>query len=256
MLSYSLQYGNVLYCMDNETSVTPEWGYYWSDYIRTKAKEAGVKVYTTEMWDNWNLSNKQHDPSFNHPEIYSFLDVSQNNHQKGQQHWVNAQKQRKRIASKVRPLNNVKIYGADSGRFGNDRDAQERFWRNILGGLASARFHRPDSGLGLGEKAQVNIKSMRMLTNKMDIFQCQPHNDLLSEREANEAYCIANPSKEYAIYFPNGGDVKLNIGTPRKVTIQWLNILQSTWKEPIVSEGEGMITLQCPDEEYWAVLIK
>ena len=256
MLSYSLEYGNVLYCMDNETSVTPEWGYYWSDYIRTKAREAGVKVHTTEMWDNWNLSSKQHDPSFNHPEIYSFLDVSQNNHQKGQQHWNNAQKQRERIASNVRPLNNVKIYGADSGRFGNDRDAQERFWRNIFGGLASARFHRPDSGLGLGTKAQANIKSMRMLTNEIDIFTCQPHNDLLSDRTANEAYCIANPSKEYAVYFPNGGDVKLNIGTSRKVTIQWLNILQSTWKEPIVSKEEGIVILHCPDEGYWAVLIK
>ena len=256
MLSYSLVCGNVLYCMDNETSVTPEWGYYWSNYIRTKAKEAGVKVHTTEMWDRWDLSSKQHDPSFNHPEIYSFLDVSQNNHQTGQKHWDNAQKQRTRVASNVRPLNNVKIYGADSGRFGNDRDGQERFWRNIFGGLASARFHRPDSGLGLGPKAQANIKSMRMLTNQMDIYNCQPHNDLLSDRQANEAYCIACPSKEYAVYFPNGGEVKLNIDTPRKVTIQWLNVLQSTWKDPVVRKEEKVVTLHCPGDDFWAVLIK
>lgn len=242
--------------MDNETSVTPEWGYFWSDYIKTKANEIGVKVHTTEMWDNWDLSSKQHDPSFNHPEIYSFLDVSQNNHQKGQQHWDNAQKQRERIALNIRPLNNVKIYGADSGRFGNDRDGQERFWRNIFGGLASARFHRPDSGLGLSTTAQANIKSMRMLTNKIDIFTCQPHNDLLSGRESNEAYCIANPSREYAVYFPNGGDVRLNTGTTGKVTIQWLNIVESSWEEAIVSNEERMITLHCPDEGYWAALIK
>ncbi|MHC4728819.1 MAG: hypothetical protein ACYS17_16500, partial [Planctomycetota bacterium] len=122
ILSYSLKYPNVLYCMDNETSVTPEWGKYWSQYIKARAREAGVKVQTTEMWDKWDLAHKQHNPTFDHPETYSFVDISQNNHQKGQTHWENAQRQRARISGKVRPLNNVKIYGADTGRFGNDRD--------------------------------------------------------------------------------------------------------------------------------------
>jgi hypothetical protein len=256
MLSYSLSYGNILYCMDNETSVTPEWGYYWSTYIKTKAKKASIKVHTTEMWDSWNLSSPQHNPSFNNPQIYSFLDISQNNHLKGQKHWDNAQKQKARIASNIRPLNNVKIYGADSGPFGNDRDAQERFWRNIFGGLASARFHRPNAGLGLGKKAQANITSMKMLTNKMNIFNCKPHNDLLSDRNPNKAYCIACPPKEYAVYFPHGGQVKLNIATPRKVTIQWLNILESKWNDPIISNNKSLITLSCPNEDFWAVLIK
>jgi hypothetical protein len=43
ILSYSLKFGNVLYCMDNETSVTPQWGKYWSQYIKAKAKAAGVR---------------------------------------------------------------------------------------------------------------------------------------------------------------------------------------------------------------------
>ena len=50
-------------------------------------------------------------------------------------------------------MNNVKIYGADSGRFGTTVDAQERFWRNVYGGMASARFHRPESDLGLSSTA-------------------------------------------------------------------------------------------------------
>jgi hypothetical protein len=256
MLSYTLLYGNVLYCMDNETSVTPEWGYYWSDYIKTRAKEAGIKVHTTEMWDRWDLSDRQHNPSFDHPEIYSFLDISQNNHQTGQKHWDNAQLQRNRISSNIRPLNNVKIYGADTGSFGTDRDGQERFWRNIFGGMASSRFHRPNSGLGLGTTAQANIKSMRALTDRMDIFHCQPHNDLLSERQDNEAFCIASPSKEYAVYFPDGGQVKLNLGKPRKATLRWLDIVQSEWKEPLECPEDSVITLQCPEKGFWAVLVQ
>jgi len=257
LLSYSLKYGNVLYCMDNETSVTPQWGKYWAQYIKAKARAAGVVVHTTEMWDAWDLAHRQHSATFDDPQTYSFVDISQNNHQKGQKHWDNAQRQRRRIAGKVRPLNNVKIYGADTGRFGNDRDGMERFWRNIFGGLASARFHRPDSGLGLGKKAQANIRSMRMLTDRMNIFTCEPHNDLLSERQDNEAYCIANPGREYAVYFTNGGDVTLDISALKgSASVQWLDIIKSRWSQKQRLEGGGKLPLRCPSKGYWAVLIQ
>ncbi|MHC4557756.1 MAG: hypothetical protein ACYS80_10690 [Planctomycetota bacterium] len=256
MLSYSLRFGNVLYCMDNETSVTPQWGKYWSEYIKAKAKAAAVSVHTTEMWDPWDLAHQMHSATFNHPETYSFVDISQNNHQKGQKHWDNAQRQRTRIADNIRPLNNVKIYGADTGSFGNDRDGAERFWRNIFGSLASARFHRPDSGLGLSEKAQANIRSMRLLTDEMNIFTCAPGNNLLSDRSSNEAYCLANPAKEYAVYFPDGGEVTLDISSLKKpVTIRWLDIMKSQWSNTRHIEGRSKLTLRCPSRGYWAVLI-
>jgi len=256
MLSYSLKFGNVLYCMDNETSVTAQWGKYWSVYIKARAKAAGVSVHTTEMWDPWDLAHRMHSATFDHPETYSFVDISQNNHQKGQQHWDNAQRQRSRIAGKIRPLNNVKIYGADTGRFGSDRDGMERFWRNIFGGMASARFHRPESGLGLGKKAQANIRSMRMLTDKMDVFSCGPGNDLLSDRKPNEAYCLANPGREYAVYFPDGAEVTLDIGAlKRAAAVRWLDIMKSKWSEARRIEGKSELTLRCPSRGYWAVLI-
>ncbi|MHC4750811.1 MAG: hypothetical protein ACYTFW_13155 [Planctomycetota bacterium] len=242
--------------MDNETSVTPQWGKYWSEYIKAKAKAAAVSVHTTEMWDPWDLAHQMHSATFNHPETYSFVDISQNNHQKGQKHWDNAQRQRTRIADNIRPLNNVKIYGADTGSFGNDRDGAERFWRNIFGSLASARFHRPDSGLGLSEKAQANIRSMRLLTDEMNIFTCAPGNNLLSDRSSNEAYCLANPAKEYAVYFPDGGEVTLDISSLKKpVTIRWLDIMKSQWSNTRHIEGRSKLTLRCPSRGYWAVLI-
>ncbi len=257
LLSYSLRFGNILYCMDNETSVRPEWGWYWSEYIKGKAKEAGVTVHTTEMWDPHDLSHPMHHATFDYPQIYSFIDISQNNHQSGQAHWDNAQRQRARIAEKIRPLNNVKIYGADGGRFGGDRNGMERFWRNIFGGLAAARFHRPPSGLGLGEKAQASIKAARMLTDEMNIFACEPHNDLLSGREENEAYCIANPGTEYAVYFTNGGEVLLDVSKASgDLTVRWLDIMRSEWAAETEGRGGGELLLRCPSDGYWAVLIK
>ena len=262
LLSYSLSYGNVLYCMDNETSVTPEWGWFWSKYINKAARSKGVDVATTEMWDPWDLAHKMHNATFDHPEIFRFVDISQNNHQKGQAHWDNAQQQRKRIAGKVRPLNNVKIYGANGGKFGSTRDGIERFCRNVLGGMASARFHRPDAGIGLNAQSRAVIKSARMLTDKLDLVACRPANDLLSDRDKNEAYCFANPGTEAAIFFTNGGTVTLDVSKhdeDEKLDVRWLHVLGAEWrpKRTIALENSHpKLEVTAPGKGYWMVLIQ
>ena len=43
-----------------------------------------------------------------------------------------------------------------------------------------------------------------------------PTTDYFSNREDNEAYVIANPGQEYAIYFPKGGSVDLNLSVGKK----------------------------------------
>jgi hypothetical protein len=260
LLSISLPYGNVLYCMDNETSVTPEWGWYWSKYITAAARKAGVEVHTTEMWDKWDLAHPQHNATFDHPELYSFVDVSQNNHQQGQTHWDNALKQLKRVAAsgKVRPLNCVKTYGADTGRFGNDRDGQERFWRSIFVGIAAARFHRPDSGLGLNDKAQANIRGMRMLAGEIDVLAAGPANELLDMRSPNEAYCMAVPGEAYAVYFTDGGQVTLDVSAvgDKPVTLKWLDVAAGKWSQPRKTAVEdGKVSLKTPGEGFWAVVV-
>jgi hypothetical protein len=256
MLSYSLKYGHVLYCMDNETAVTAKWGAYWSAWIKKRAAEAGVTVNTTEMWDPWDLMHAKHRATFDHPETYSFVDVSQNNHNKGDKHWTNIGKVRERLAGQVRPMNCVKMYGADGGPFGSTRDAMERFWRNVFGGIAATRFHRPSAGLGLDEHVQTNIKSMRMLTDEMNVFACGPRNELLGDRKPNDAFCMANPGVEYAVYFPNGGQANLDI-TPLKgmATVRWLDIMRSAWHDPQKVEAGKPIALASPSPGYWAVLV-
>ena len=262
LLEHALPYGNVLYGMDNETSVAPEWGAYWARYIQEKAADRGLTVQTTEMWDPWDLADPMHANTFDHPELYTFVDVSQNNHQEGQAHWDNAQKQRLRIADsgEIRPLNNVKVYGADGGRFGDSRDGGERFWRNVVGGMASARFHRPPSGLGLSEPAQAHLKSARMLTEAFDVFRAAPDNSLLRGRETNEAYCMAEPGTAYAVFFPDGGKVDLDVSSVdggRPLSVWWLDVRASQWQEPTTEAPEdGRLRLVTPGEGFWAVLVQ
>ncbi|MGH2354404.1 MAG: hypothetical protein ACRDJN_22585, partial [Chloroflexota bacterium] len=266
MLSISLRYGHVLYCMDNETNESPEWGRYWAEYVRRRAREAGVGVELTEMWDDHDLLGEQHGHTLDHPDLYTFVDVSQNNHQVGFEHWSKAQALRQRIveSGRLRPINSVKIYGANTGRFGTSRDGQERFWRNVFGGLATSRFHRPPSGLGLNEVAQTHLRSMRLLTEAIDLFRCQPHLELLAERSRNEAYCTANPGEAYAVFFPDGGNVLLDVSAVstaggRGVTVRWLDIRGCRWTgEPAPAEPEGTrLRLVTPEEDgYWAAVVR
>jgi hypothetical protein len=263
MLAISLQYGNVLYCMDNETNDAPEWGSYWAKYLQAAAAKADTRVECTEMWDDWDLLGAEHAATIDQPELYSFVDISQNNHQPPDHHWANPQEVRKKIAASghIRPMNSVKIYGANSGEYGSTRDAQERFWRNIFGGLASSRFHRPPTGLGLSEIAQTHIRSMRLLTDQMDIFVAEPHNDLLQNRSWNEAYCAAVPGAEYAIFFPDGGDVLLDVSAynGESVSVRWIDIRRSSWmgEATAVTKHNQRVRLVTPAEEgYWAVLVR
>ena len=262
LLSLSLPYGNVLYCIDNETNESAAWGAYWAHFIQRRAKEMDLTVAVTEMWDAWNLLDGEHSATFDHPELYAFVDISQNNHQPADTHWANPQEIRKRFnaSGHPRPMNSVKIYGANSGQYGSTRDAQERFWRNILGGLASSRFHRPPAGLGLNAIVQAHLKSMRMFTSVLDIFSCSADNTLLQNRSWNEAYCTAIAGVQYGVFFPDGGNVFLDVSSAqdKAFELRWLDIRASRWEDSVVEQfpAQGRLHLVTPREEgYWAVVV-
>jgi hypothetical protein len=260
LLSYSLKFDNILYCMDNETSVTSEWGKFWSLYIKKVAKEQGKQIYTTEMWDPWDLDHVAHRETFDHPEIYDFVDMSQNNHQTGDAHWNNGLTQIQRLKNNnmLRPLNNVKVYGNDGGRHKTTQNAIESFMRNMLFGAASTRFHRPTSGQGLNGIAQHVIKSARSYINQSDFFNAKPSNHLLSEREDNEAFCRAIEGKEFAVYFPDGGQVQLKTTIKDgEISIKWLDVLSSEWTEPAIIPIQNSKTdIIAPGQKNYLALLK
>lgn len=257
MLSYSLKYDHVLYCMDNETSGEEAWGAYWADYIHRRAHESGTRVCVTEMWDDWNLKAETHRRTLDHPERYDFVDVSQNNQMKGQVHWDNFQWVRKHISKHIRPINTVKTYGAKGGRFGDNRNAVQRWWRHVIGGAASARFHRPPSGLGLSEPAVASLQAARLLESQIKMWDVTPANQLLSERENNEAYLAAKPGSLYALYFTDGGSVSLDL-TKHPVTycMKWICVDTGQWAgKKSTIEGGKRVRLHAPADGGWIAAI-
>ena len=256
MLRHALPYPNVLYCIDNETSGEEAWGAYWADFIRERAVAAGVDVSITEMWDDWNLAGPQHGRTFDHPERYAFVDVSQNNHQRGQTHWDNFQAARRHLANRPRPINTVKTYGADTGKYGTDRDGIERWWRHLIGGAAAVRFHRPTSGLGFSSNAAAAIRAGRKLESLIKLWDVTPASDLLRAREENEAYAAARPGQTYALYFPDGGAVELDLrGQAGALTLRWIDIGTGEWGPQRSLQGGGWTEVATPSNGHWAAAI-
>jgi hypothetical protein len=263
ILARSLPHPHVLYCVSNEIhpQYPPEWGWHWARFIRERAVAAGHPVYVTEMYWTFDFQAQQHRASFDRPDVYDFFEASQNSATRDSEtHWRNLQFARQRLAPQPRPINHTKTYGADTGPVwaGKDRDALERFWRNLIGGSASVRFHRPSAGLGLSAPAQSHLRSARMLEAKFDFFRAVPDagHRLLSERAANGAYLTVVAGEQYAVYFPNGGSASLDLReTPGALTLQWLNIAESRWSANREIADGARLELQAPGKGHWVAVV-
>ncbi|TVS20304.1 MAG: hypothetical protein EA424_04670 [Planctomycetaceae bacterium] len=257
VLEVALPYPNVLYCVSNESNDSLHWSDYWAEHLRRRAAQAGRPIQVGEM----RFPNNPRHADFQHliarHDLYAFLDMGQLNRPVRQTHWDNLQYLRGQLAERPRPINNTKIYGGDQvGWTGGYRTGEECFWRNVLGGAASARFHRPPAGRGLSPPAQGHIRSARMMADRMDFFSAEPRNDLLSDREANVAYLRCVPGRQYAVYFPDGGAVKLDVSAMKgRLQVHWLEIARNAWQTPRDAHGGGTLELNAPGQGHWAVLI-
>jgi hypothetical protein len=283
ILSYTLSHRHVLYSIGNECYLPGThrnqfgaenahgWADYWIAYIRGKAAEAGKQIETTNMVGQWFWGDPLPNLGWqaNRPEQYGFLDISQINdinnqhgfHGKGYDidrrmdilyNRLLGFRQRIKDSPQIRPMNSVKIYG-------NDYQGVMFFWRNLMAGCASVRFHRPTMGLGLNSAAQANIRSARMLSEAINVFAVEPRNDLLSNRETNEAYLLAESGRQYAIYFPKdvgNSQVTLDMsGAAGQWKLKWLNIMESRWGSEQTLQGGKQVQIKKPDANHWAAVI-
>lgn len=171
-----------------------------------------MRVYVTEMWDDWNLKAERHRLTFDHVGIYDFVDVSQNNHNSGRKHWENFLYVKNYLSVHPRPINTTKTYGANGNKFGhNDQDAIERFWRHILAGAASARFHRPDSGLGINEKAIACIKSARLVEKAVSFWDLKAAMNRIKTAGDNDAYAVESAGKAVVVFMTGEYRVEMDL---------------------------------------------
>ncbi|MEX0647246.1 MAG: hypothetical protein WD139_05645 [Balneolaceae bacterium] len=257
LMSVTLTYDHVLYNIKNESSAQTEQLNYWAQYIQEAADSQNKTIYVTAMR---LLPGNSLRHVMTHRDIYSFADVSQNNQNSagsvGYDHYENLLHWRNMVEAQRQgpmPINNVKLYGAGAAEnfsAGTGVEAVERFWKNIFGGTASTRFHRPDSnwGIGLNEQAQGTIKAASMFLEEFDLFNSEPYAGCeMIGNKINADYCLANVGNAYAVYFPFGrSTVSIDPWVYMdEVTVKWLNVTNGEWEE------EEKVTLDWTDVPWW-----
>lgn len=275
LLSVSLKYDHVLYSIDDETQADPMWSVYWSQYIRRKAVEQITSIEITEMFDPFDPTGGavkgalMQSPSthfftlrsnvsvtLNDPENFSFIEISNHNAQVGQVHyettfyiWNKVQE-----SEILRPINNTKNIRSWRRRLewvrhrGPRKVLAEYFCRDRF-----CSFSSPTHWHGQQRSGYIANKSMLEFTGTMDFFNHRPSSHLITNREENEAYCLAIEGEEYAVYFPGEGEVKINI-PEGKYEIRWLNIHASEWSQ--AETVQFAVELKTPSVDQWAVFIK
>lgn len=258
LLSYTLQYGNVLYCIDNETSGEENWSIYWRDFITTAAQKKGKEICVTEMWDDWNLLSPTHKRTFDYPQRYQFVELSQNTHQIGKELWNNLSWVANYIDESPRPMNIVKTYGSDYGKHGSTSQAIERWWLHLLGGVAAVRFHRPDSGLGFSALSAASVKAARKLEDIVNYWDLKADNQFLINSNTSPAYLSYKPDEVYLIFLPNGGSTKLKMNDYQHTgSINYLNLRSGEWllRKPGEITLGSELKITAPDNNQWVVVI-
>lgn len=261
LLDTTLPAGNVLYCMNNETSSDVGWGRYWMRLIKDRAQAAGVDAYVTDMFDDAHQSenSKKLRQAIDAPEIYDFIEISQvNSRNFGEDHWRRILWTTTQVKAHPRPVNHTKIYSDGQTSFGSGtpQDGIERFWRNLLAGSASSRFHRPTSGIGLNPLAQACLKSARAVETQVKFWDLEPAMALLSDRSENAAYLAARPGRAYVLFFCKGGAVSLDLtAAPGRCALRWVEIGSGGMGEAEPLEGGAVRRIAAPGEGPWVAVI-
>lgn len=96
----------------------------------------------------------------------------------------------------------------------------------------------------------------RRCAERIDLAAATPQTDL-----ASTGYCLANPGKEYVIYLPDGGDVKVNLsGAHGQFLVEWIHPITgktepgkevdggqwSAFESPLVGDAVLFLRLRSP----------
>jgi hypothetical protein len=282
-------FDHVIYQVDNESGVgdgslepDPYWARFACAYARSKGRDE-LYICTQRRFHKPNPYKSDTFQDWENPEIripilndvFNYCDISQNNGVVGQQHYDNILWFRARVLEhSARPINNVKAYRFDwpiGGEYhkrtpGTDPEAAARLWRAVFAGAASFRFHRMTKfardgmypGLGLNDVAQAHLRSMRLFLNSVVLFSMEPRNDLLTDRAEDEAYCLAEPGNQYAVFFSGNGDrsVVLDLSSAaEKLQRRWLDVAQSRWAQEDMLVDKHKCTLRLPGTGHWVVVL-
>ncbi|MBN1674710.1 MAG: hypothetical protein JXR37_26940 [Kiritimatiellae bacterium] len=260
LLSHSLPYGHVLYCIDNEYGGSEAWSDYWADFLHAEARNAGCAVEVTEMFDH---DFQKMEYVIDHPERYTYVEgnkimAPQKWAAHGEEQWHRTRRMLERMNANPRPFTMDKMRGTSNNVKGDHVSiSRGKFWRGLLAGYSAVRFHRPVPGsLGISREAQNCIRAARKLESAIPLWELEPRLDLLRERRADSAYLCAKTGDAYALYMPAGGTAVLDLAeAPGPYALRWIDTGSGEWGAESMIEGATFTRIAAPDTGHWVAAI-
>ncbi len=88
------------------------------------------------------------------------------------------------------------------------------------------------------------------------MWEVDPADQLLGQRQQNEAYLAADPGRRYALYFTHGGSVQLDLSKyPGSFQLTWINIQNGQWGEKAELTGGKKVLIEAPSDGNWVAAI-
>jgi hypothetical protein len=117
---------------------------------------------------------------------------------------------------------------------------------------------RPDFGggwlNGRGDDTQTMFLGYGHIVDFFAAFEwwkTNPHDELVN----NNAYCLADPGKTYAVYLPHGGQVTVQL-QPGRYRATWFSAMTGEKIDLSPADGPGWTSPVAPDPYDWALLLQ
>ena len=129
-------------------------------------------------------------------------------------------------------------YGKDEHLYGS----LGKSWAPVM--PLDLRVFRPEQ-LGADTVGDEQLKIAIEAVQKVEFWKMNPHNDLV--RNSEEAYCLADPGRQYIVYTPHGGDIQLDMnGWPGVFKYRWLDPVTGEFTEHMKVEGGHTVGFSAP----------
>ena len=85
---------------------------------------------------------------------------------------------------------------------------------------------------------------------QLEYWKMSPHSELVSG--GAEAYCLAEPGRQYMVYAPSGGTVQLNLGgAPGTFEVKWLDPAAGGYSNQTEIQGGAQRSVNAPSSKDW-----
>ncbi|MCP4099416.1 MAG: hypothetical protein GY748_24610, partial [Planctomycetaceae bacterium] len=99
-------------------------------------------------------------------------------------------------------------------------------------------------------------RAARKLESFVQLWSVKPSAELLSGCDPNEAYVAADEGRAYVVYFPAGGEVRLDMtDAEHSFIVNWINIDTGQPGPKHSISGGGKVALASPGAANWVAAI-